>query len=62
MGWAAGSDLARELWQEIRPSVAPSAREKVAQMIYDKFTDYDADDWDGHSLLEEDAGVNQDEE
>lgn len=59
MGWASGSELANELWLEIKPFLSPADHEELACLIYERFCDYDADDWDGTSVLEADAGINQ---
>lgn len=60
MGWASGSYLAEEIWTEVRDFIPEDKCQKVARYIHDKFCDHDADDWDGNSQLEIDAGVNQD--
>ena len=46
MGWASGSYLAEEIWQEICPNVPAEKWHELAKSIYDKFCDQDADDWD----------------
>lgn len=60
MGWASGSSLATELWEEIRGFIPEDNRYEAANIFYDRFTDYDADDWDGESTLEKDGKINQD--
>lgn len=57
MGWAAGSGLGEEIWEKVREYVPEDKREEVAKFIYDSVCDLDADDWDGQSQLEADAGV-----
>lgn len=57
MGWAAGSGLGIDIWNEVRGYVPESKREEVALFIYNYVCDLDADDWDGTSQLEIDAQV-----
>ena len=54
MGWASGTELAIELWDEIRIFIPEDKRQKIAKKFYDKFCDYDADAWEGNSSLEKD--------
>lgn len=60
MGWANGSCLAEELWIELRGFIPEASRKEAANIIYDRFCDYDADDWCGDSELEFDGEINQD--
>lgn len=62
MGWAAGSELAQELYIVVRKYLPEDARKDVATQFYNTFGDYDADDWDGTSQLEIDAEINQEDE
>ena len=59
MGWASGSSLAQELYDEIRKHIQPTRREVVAQKFVKHFEHHDADDWDGGSQLFEDAGYTE---
>ena len=56
MGWARGSGIAEEIWGIVREFIPVRKRELVANDIIEVFEDEDADDWDGTSLIEEDAG------
>jgi hypothetical protein len=60
MGWANGSELAKEVYDLVRSYLPENKRKKVATKFYDLFTDMDADDFSGDSNLEKDAGINQD--
>ena len=60
MGWASGSGLACEVYGLVRNYIPEKKRKQVATKIFDLFTDMDADDWNGDSTLEKDAGINQD--
>jgi hypothetical protein len=57
MGWASGSYLAQDLYDEIRRYIQPGARKRVAKTIVQTFEDHDADDWDLGSKLHRDAGM-----
>jgi hypothetical protein len=57
MGWAAGSELGQDIYNKIRDYIPEEDRKEVASFIYDAVCDLDADDWDGSSQLEIDAGV-----
>lgn len=46
MGWARGSELAEQVWDSVKRSIHPGARQKIARRIVDLFEDADADDWD----------------
>lgn len=45
MGWATGSEIANELWKEIKGYVAPGFRKIVSKKIFNVFKNHDADDW-----------------
>jgi len=47
MGWTSGSQLAEELFDEIRVSIKEPDVAFVAFKIYQAFCQYDADDWGG---------------
>ncbi len=51
MGWASGSYLAEDLYLSIRKYIPEENRKKVATIVYKKFSDDDADDWDKDSVL-----------
>ena len=61
MGWCSGTDMAIELWDDIKEHVVKDKKQEVAKKIYDKFCDHDADAWDGTSDLEKDAGIEYDD-
>lgn len=46
MGWASGSYLAQDLYDEIRKLIPHKNRQKVAEKIIDAFERHDADDWE----------------
>jgi hypothetical protein len=46
MGWASGSQLAEELWKELKKMVPSMLHKKLAKLLYERFSDADADDWD----------------
>jgi hypothetical protein len=56
MGWASGSQLAEELYDDIRRVIPKDKRAKVAEKIIDAFENHDADDWSEDSLLWKDSG------
>ncbi len=56
MGWASGSSLGIDIYDEIRQYIPDDKRKEVARFIYDQVTDMDADDWDLTSNLEIDSG------
>jgi len=62
MGWCRGSYLAEEIWDDLRSVVPQEQRHVFAKKIYEKFCDYDADDWNHNSFLLRDAGVKFDDE
>ena len=62
MGWSRGSGLGIDIWEEVRPYIPEAKRQEVARFIYDAVCDLDADDWDGESQLEIDAGINYEDE
>lgn len=56
MGWCSGNELADVLYNAIRFYIPKEYRKEVASQFYEKFCDYDADDWDGTSKIEQDIG------
>lgn len=52
MGWVSGTELAEDLYNSIRFYIPKENRIEVASQFYEKFCDYDADDWDGTSKIE----------
>ncbi len=62
MGWASGSELANQLWREIKPLVPKKNRESVATHIYETFSNADADDWSLDDELIVDGNIAQKEE
>lgn len=60
MGWSAGSELGQNIYNKIREYIPEEDRKEVAAYIYDAVCDLDADDWDGTSQLEIDAGLEND--
>jgi hypothetical protein len=58
MGWCSGSNLAEDLWKEIREFIPPIKRKDVAKKIYDLFCNMDADCFDESMELIKDANIN----
>jgi hypothetical protein len=56
MGWASGSYLAQDLWDEIREAIPEKKRKPIARKILSMFMNQDADDWDNKHNLFRDAG------
>lgn len=57
MGWASGSYLAQDLWEDIRKVVKDKEdRKKLARSVISNFMGQDADDWDMNHRLFKDAG------
>lgn len=56
MGWSGGSELARQIWREVRKYVPPCDRESVAKYIIELFESQDCDTIDEAELLCRDAG------
>jgi hypothetical protein len=46
MGWGSGGQLAEEMWEDIKEYIPQENKEKVAEIIYDHFNGYDADNWE----------------
>jgi hypothetical protein len=46
MGWCSGSQLAEDIWSEISEELPDDQILRLAKIVYDKFCDHDADDWD----------------
>jgi len=55
MGWASGSNLAEQMYDEIRKHIPVKKRKVVARAILENFEGNDADDWDYGSALLKDA-------
>jgi hypothetical protein len=62
MGWASGSYLAQDIYDNIRDLIPEENRMKVADTIYSQFSDEDADDWDSESDLLKDAKISFEDE
>lgn len=62
MGWSAGSGLGEEMYCLVRKYIPVNKRKLIAGKIYDLVCDQDADDWDGTTRLEKDAGMTIDED
>lgn len=56
MGWASGSYLAQELWEEVRELIPLDKRREVAMKFFTMFSNEDADDWSFACNLFTDAG------
>jgi hypothetical protein len=56
MGWSSGSQLAQELWEELREYITVRHRSSAAETIIESFECHDADDWDEGSGLWIDSG------
>lgn len=55
------NDLGIEIWNEIRELIPEEDREQIATIIVGLVDDFGGDlDWDGTSILEEDAGMEGD--
>ena len=54
MGWCSGNELAEDLYKAIRFYIPKEFRKEVATQFYEKFCEYDADDWAGDSKIEQD--------
>lgn len=50
MGWAGGSDLIINMWEEIREYINEDERAEALAIVIDKFTDYD---WDCLNEIED---------
>lgn len=59
MGFARSTEFA-ETWEHIRPLIPEGSRKEAASYLYDLSGELDVDDWDGSTLLEKDARINQD--
>lgn len=56
MGWCMGTEISIMLYKKIRRYIQEDKRKKVANIILDVFEDYDADCYNGDSIIEKDAG------
>lgn len=45
MGWASGSEIAEDIWCELKPILNEEQQKYFSKFIYNKFCDFDADDW-----------------
>jgi hypothetical protein len=57
----ARSDVFDEMYNEIKGFVPTENRKWIANIIYDKATDMDVDDWDGSTDLEIEGNINQED-
>ena len=57
MGWCSGSELAENIYNEIRKFIPEHKRKEIAKKIYDEFCNYDADDWTFSNLTEDSGEV-----
>ena len=66
MGWAAGGDLASDVYDLVRDFIPEDKRKEISNQIISLFEDEDADCWDSNSQIEADAGraeeVDEDDE
>lgn len=46
MGWASGSQLAEQIFKRLKKIVPKGDHKIVAQILYEEFSNEDADDWD----------------
>jgi len=46
MGWCNGSHIAEDIFNKIEKYLPEEVKKEVAQMMYDRFCDDDADCWD----------------
>lgn len=45
MGWATGSCLAEQIWNDIKDILPEDKKDRIAIKIFNAFEEYDADDW-----------------
>ena len=45
MGWSSGSTLADDIWKELKPILNKKEQKQISKFLYNKFCEYDADDW-----------------
>ncbi len=45
MGWSNGPEIGEYVWNTVKKYIPEEDKQKVAKKIYDKFNEYDADDW-----------------
>lgn len=45
MGWASGSELATDIWKDIKPYIKEENLKQASKSIYQTFNAMDADDW-----------------
>lgn len=46
MGWCSGSQLANEVWDEVKAFIPDEKQKDVAKEIVDIFSNHDADCWE----------------
>lgn len=51
MGWASGSELAQDMWDELKQYIPKKDQVAASRVILEAFEDRDADDWDIDSDL-----------
>lgn len=56
MGWASGSELAENIWDEVRNFIPENKRERVAKKIWAFFEDFDCDTLEECVNLYKDTG------
>jgi len=57
MGWASGSELAENLWDNLRPLIPAKNRKKAAKAVIAAVQDHDCDTVHECEQLCKDAGV-----
>lgn len=45
MGWATGSEIAEDIWFNLKDDLNEEQQKRLSKYLYNKFCDYDADDW-----------------
>lgn len=62
MGWSAGSELAQDVWDLVRPYIPEAKRKEIAKSICDRFGDHDCDTLEEAEILYNDAYKLEDDE
>lgn len=56
MGWGSGSELAEDLWLQLRRYIPDRHKEAAAHIFIDSFEAYDSDTLEDCEVLMKDAG------
>lgn len=52
MGWCTGSNMANDIWNEVKGWIPFDKQKEVATKIYNIFANEDADDWSDPNGIE----------